>query len=289
LPATLEIRFEADPATPAVSADAVQIHQVLMNLCTNAWHAVEGRSQPRLDIMLAPARIDAGGGAGADLQPGLYARLSVRDNGIGMEPLVLERIFEPFFTTKPTGLGTGLGLSVVHGIVENHGGAIRVESRPGEGSAFHLYFPAEEQEAGAPEPASPRQALPAGSGERVLYIDDEEAMALLVERSLERLGYRVTASTSPAAALAAFRARPGDFDVAVTDYHMPAMNGRELIQALRGVRNDLPIVVTTGFLRPEDAEELRRLGIQELVQKPDTVDGLIQALHRIFARLRGRP
>ena len=231
LPAGIELAATFDADAPMVLADATQVHQVVMNLCTNAWQAMGGHGG-RIDIRLDGVTLDADAEEAVvnpALRPGRAARLSVTDTGSGMDPATLERIFEPFFTTKPVGQGTGLGLSVVHGIVKAQGGTISVTSQPGKGTTFTLYFPAADvaEEGVAPAAAAPDPS-PATSNHHVLYLDDEEALVFLVTRTLERLGYSVSGYTRVEEALAAVRADSGQFDLLVTDLNMPGQSGLEV-------------------------------------------------------------
>ncbi|MCX5723594.1 MAG: PAS domain S-box protein [Nitrospirae bacterium] len=285
LPAGIELTATEDAATPPILADATQIHQVLMNLCTNAWHALH--DQPgRIAVDLAPMTLTQPlQTLHATLPPGGYARLSVRDSGCGMAPDTVGRIFDPFFTTKPTGEGTGLGLSVVHGIVRGHEAAIVVESEPGQGTTFHLYFPATEALAQTNEPPQTVPLLQQGRGCRLLYLDDEAMLVELIRAQFEPLGYRITGCTRPAEALAAVRADPGGFDVVVTDYNMPEMSGLEVARAFSLLRADLPVVLVSGYLSPAAQAAIRAEGITEIVYKPT----LLQQLGAVIARLRTKP
>jgi PAS domain S-box-containing protein len=280
LPATIEIRTVFAAGLPPVAVDATQVHQILMNLGANAAYAI-GDAAGIIDIRCEVAihnREDSP--VDAELRPGRYVRVTVSDNGCGMDQATRERIFDPFFTTKPSGTGTGLGLSTVHGIMKNHDGAITVYSEPGKGTTFHLYFPASTD---AARPALPMsRTVPSGRGEHVLYIDDEKALTVLASRILQGLGYRVTTFTDPAAALAAFRAHAQDFDVVVTDLSMPGMNGFTLARNLLDIRPDLPIVMTSGYVRAEDQEIAQKIGLRDLILKPNTVEELGNTLDRIF-------
>jgi PAS domain S-box-containing protein len=280
LPAMVEIRTEFAPDLPGVWADATQVYQVVMNLGTNAAHAM-GAAGGRVTVGLQTVRVDDTAARPLDLPAGSYVRLSVSDTGCGMDPATLERIFEPFFTTKPVGEGTGLGLSVVHGIMKSHDGAIAVESRPGAGATFHLYFPVADAGAVAAA-ASPATADPRGHGEHVLFVDDEEAVVYMTSRILERLGYRVTGLTDARQALDTFRARADDFDAVVTDLAMPGLPGLELAREVRRLRPDLPVVFTSGFVPPEDVAALRDLAPADLVLKPHTVTELAPTLNRLL-------
>jgi CheY-like chemotaxis protein len=202
-----------------------------------------------------------------------------------MDEATLQRIFDPFFTTKAPGQGTGLGLSVVHGIVSGYGGAIEVASAPGRGTTFDLYFPAVTSEM---EPARPKQAgLLRGEGQHILYLDDEEALVLLSTRLFERLGYRVSGYTKAPDALAAFRASPDSFDIAVTDYNMPGASGLDVARDLLEVRADLPIVLASGYITDELQAHALQIGVRHLLYKPNTVEELCEVVHRLvgnFAR-----
>ncbi|HLW78067.1 MAG TPA: ATP-binding protein, partial [Terriglobia bacterium] len=280
LPAMIEIRADFAPGLPPVAVNSTQVHQVIVNLATNASHAI-GEKPGLIEVRLE------GTGVGQELLsalPGLkagdYVRLSVTDNGCGMDRATQERIFDPFFTTKPQGKGTGLGLSVVHGIMKSHGGGVTVYSEPGKGTSFRLYFPSAAGQAEsrpAEEPQAERRR-----GEHVLYIDDESALVRLAKRGLERLGYRVTGFTDPLAALAEFRRRPREFDAVVTDLSMPGMSGFGLAEELLVVRPDVPIIATSGYVRPEDQDMARRLGVRNLIPKPDSLDELSRALDAVF-------
>ena len=273
---TLDVDCKAD--TPAVLADASQIKQILLNLCANAIQASQDQVRPGVIEVGLGAHTQ--GEARGDLKPGHYARLTVRDNGAGMDEATRSRIFEPFFTTKPKGKGTGLGLSVVHGIVKTHEASIEVECTPGAGSEFHIYFSAID----APIVAV---AVPAvdtlpfnGQGKHILYVDDEEAVVFLMQRLLERQGYRVSGFTNPGEALAAARVDAAQFDLAVTDYNMPGISGLDVAIALKEIRADLPVILASGYITEELRAKAPAAGIRELIYKPDTVDDLCAAVAR---------
>ena len=267
LPARLEVRLTATDPDAEVLADSSQIHQVVMNLVTNAWHAVDdgpGCVEICVSSELWSAR---SGEASADLEPGRYVRVDVRDTGSGMEPAVLERAFEPFFTTKLPGQGSGLGLSVVHGIMESHNGVVLLESEPGTGTLVRLYFPQAEGSSAAREAPSPAEAVD-GHGEHILFVDDEPAIASLAKRLLQSMGYRISCYTSSTQALAAFAVCPREFALAITDYSMPMMSGVELARALLEIRPELPILVMSGFLTPEELKSTADAGIARVMMKP---------------------
>jgi PAS domain S-box-containing protein len=286
LPAMVQIRTHFEGNVPAVVADSTQIHQLIMNLATNAAHAI-GRRAGLVEVEVDAVTVDAELAASSrDLHEGLYACVCIRDDGCGMSKEVLERIFDPFFTTKPAGQGTGLGLSVVHGIMKAHEGAIAVQSQLGEGTTFRLYFPAA-KDAAAVRPIALRGGV-RGAGEHVLYVDDDEAIVFLTTRILQRLGYRVSGYTDVIAALDALKAAPQAFDVVVTDLSMPVMSGFDFAVAVREVRPDLAVLMTSGYVRPEDREVARERGIRELILKPNSVEDLGHALDRVLRQLRQR-
>jgi PAS domain S-box-containing protein len=282
LPTTIEFRTSLAADAAPVLADTTQIHQIVMNLGTNAWHAMKDRPGC-LDVKLENFSVDA---TMADTHLGLrlgqYVRLSVSDTGHGMDRATLERIFEPFFTTKVAGEGTGLGLSVVHGIMQSYGGTITVYSQPGEGAVFHLYFPAHLTATSPPMAAE--APIPTGHGQRILFVDDEEVLALLGKKNLELLGYVVESSTNVTAALNTVLAHPQQFDLVITDQTMPGMTGTDFAKELLQIRPDLPIILTTGYAANLTLERVRALGIQDLLLKPHTLHSLGSAVHRVLAR-----
>ncbi|HEY9248786.1 MAG TPA: PAS domain S-box protein, partial [Rariglobus sp.] len=277
IPSTIGFKSEFAADTPLVFADATQVHQVLMNLGTNAWHAMTDRPG-LLQVTLERCVIDdAHESARARLAPGVYARVSVSDTGTGMDAGRLRRIFDPFFTTKPPGEGTGLGLAVVHGIMAGHEGAVTVCSEPGQGTVFHLYFPAY---AGAPGAiVADAGAIPRGEGEQILFIDDEESLARLGGQTLATLGYEVEVATQPSAALALVRASPQRFALVITDQTMPGMTGLDLAGKVRGLRPDLPVILTTGYGLALPAERLAEAGLHQVMLKPVGMRALGIAVH----------
>jgi len=284
LRAGIEIRTHLDSGLPDVFADATQIHQIVMNLATNAADAMAKQSVGVLEIRSEPVIVDADlARTTPELHEGSYVRLSIRDSGCGMDKATTARIFEPFYTTKPLGEGTGLGLSVVHGIMKTHGGAITVYSEVGKGTVFQLYLPAAKEAAADTRPLQTQGEL-RGHGERVLYVDDEEPLVFLMTRMLTQLGYKVTGCTEPEKALETLRSRPHDFDVVVSDLSMPQMSGIDLAREILQTRPGMPILIASGYIRPEDNERVRSLGLPDLLLKPDTIEELSQSLHNIFAK-----
>jgi two-component system, cell cycle sensor histidine kinase and response regulator CckA len=266
LPSTIEIRQHLAQDAGAVLADATQMHQILMNLCANAEYAMR-QTGGVLEVHLEAVEVEATGlGAALDLSPGPYVRLTIRDTGPGIAPDVRPRIFEPFFTTKKPSEGTGMGLSVVHGIVASHGGAIAVTSAPGQGPTFEVYLP--RFSATPTAPAAPTEALPLRGKGCVLLVEDEIMLARVGQAHLEALNYEVVPCLSSVEALETFRAAPQRFDLVITDQTMPQMTGDALAQALRRIRPDIPIILCTGFSHIIDAERAKALEINAWLAKP---------------------
>ncbi|MFH1011173.1 MAG: ATP-binding protein [bacterium] len=281
LPATIEIREDLDRSCGTVLCDISQIHQVLMNLCTNAFLAMR-ETGGVLEVQLDALEVDAEfARLHVHLNEGRYIRLTVSDTGCGMDRATMERIFEPFFTTRKSGEGSGLGLSVVHGIVMAHGGGITVYSEPGRGTTFRVYLPIAESE-GDTE-AVPDIAALEGS-EQILLVDDEEVIANMGREMLEPLGYSVTTQTNSLAALEVFRASPHRFDIVITDQTMPQMTGDQLAREMLKIRPELPIVLITGFSERVTSKNFRRLGIRELVMKPLVSRELAGAIRRALSK-----
>ncbi|MBK7977920.1 MAG: PAS domain-containing protein [Deltaproteobacteria bacterium] len=281
LPANVALTLTTDADAPEVMASPSQLHQVILNLVTNAAHAI-GSRRGAIEVRLGAATVASGRGGEAppELPPGAYAVVAVADDGAGIDPAVLGRIFDPFFTTKPQGQGTGLGLSTVHGIVRDHGGAIRVASELGRGATFQVWLPAAPTAVCAAATVRPSGAsrLPRGHGERVFFVDDEEPLTTFASRALEQLGYRPRVFSNPVAALEAVREQPEAIDLLITDLTMPQMSGFELVRAVREVRPDLPIVLSSGFLQQCDVEEADRLRVTELLAKPTRLEEFARAV-----------
>ncbi len=278
LPAKVELDSELDPACPPILADTTQIHQIVMNLCTNAWHALPDAGG-RIFVTLEPAVVPSDL---ARTHPRLAEApavcLSVADNGAGIDPAALPRIFEPFFTTKEFGKGTGLGLAVVHGIVGTHGGAIDVQSTPGAGTTFRLYFPALAGPADADAPVS--AATSPGTGQHILWVDDDLTTNLTIRLTLEALGYRVTACHRAADAIVKFQADPADFALVLSDLSMPEMGGDELTAILHLLAPSVPMLVITGLVEPREKAALLEHGVREVLLKPLTRDELAAGIAR---------
>ena len=277
LPTTIEIRQEIADTPDTVLADPTQIHQVLMNLCTNAAHAMMDKGGV-LDIILDSVVIGEKSAAQhVELNPGRYQRLTVSDTGLGMDKETLIRIFDPFFTTKEKGKGTGMGMSVVHGIVKSHGGTITVYSELGIGSTFHVYLPILEPGADIQQSAAEPGTLPAGM-ERILFVDDEEPLVELAREMLESLGYKVTSRTSSIEAMELFKHDPHRFDLIITDLTMPHLTGIELSNEIIKIRPDIPIILCTGFSATITPEKAKAAGIREFVMKPLLIEQIAKTI-----------
>jgi signal transduction histidine kinase/ActR/RegA family two-component response regulator len=278
IPASIEIRVDIDGNCGLVMADPGQIHQVVMNLCTNAYQAMR-ETGGVLAVSLKSVVVSAEEAKMiVNLQPGPHLCLEVADTGCGMSRAVRERIFEPYFTTKGQGEGTGLGLSLVHGIVTGLGGGINVNSAPGLGTTFKVYLPRIAVEPRAE--AEVKSAIPPGGDESVLVVDDEASITGLERKLLEGLGYRVTVVAGGEQALQAFRAKPADFDLILTDMTMPGLNGDELAREILRIRPEMPIILCTGFSELIDAEKAEAMGIKEFLLKPLEKGELARAVRR---------
>ena len=266
IPASIEIIHKIQDDCGHIMGDPTQIHQVIMNLCTNAYHAMQDKGG-KLEVILT--EIDVGYKEMIDkvgMQPGKHLRLLVKDEGCGMEASVLDRIFEPYYTTKEQGKGTGLGLSVIHGIVKNHRGDITVKSTPGKGTIFQVYLPLIEDVDPDVEFESTDGAIK--GEERILLVDDEEQIVAMEQQMLENLGYRVTARTDSAEALKVFAEHPQNFDLVITDMTMPHMTGDQLAQKMLDIEPNIPVILCTGFNQGITEEKALAMGIQKFVMKP---------------------
>jgi PAS domain S-box-containing protein len=278
LPTTVEIRQELQ-SDELVMADPTQIHQVMMNLCTNAEYAMRQKGG-LLTIKLENIELDAHFTSGhQELSPGAYLNLMISDTGCGMPDHVLKRIFDPFFTTKEAGEGTGLGLSVVHGIIAGFGGAITAYSEPGKGSVFKIYLPIIER---PPVSATiPKDTIPFGC-ERILFVDDEPALASVGKQILESLGYDVATRTSSVEALELFKARPHKFDLVITDMTMPHMTGEDLAAQLMLIKPGIPVILCTGFSAKINDEKAMAIGVRAFVSKPVPVWELAETIRNVL-------
>jgi PAS domain S-box-containing protein len=284
IPATIEIRQNIDRNAGSVLANPTQIHQILMNLCTNAYHAMR-ETGGVLRISLTPEKMTGGEVInGVSFTAGSYLHLEVSDTGHGMDGALLDRIFEPYFTTKTRGEGTGMGLSVVHGIVKSHGGYITVNSEPGKGSAFHIYWPAIAGSA-VPLEMESAQSLALGN-ETILLVDDEDPTLLVEQAILERLGYRVASFSDPNAALAEFRENTARFDLVVTDMTMPEMTGVDFFKAVRALRPEIPVVLCTGYSEIITEKAAKKIGISAFILKPVQIGEFAAMLRKLLDERR---
>ena len=278
LPANIQIKAAITADRP-VLGDPTQIHQIIMNLCTNAYHAMQA-SGGVLGVSLEPVAVDASADfAALDLPPGPFLRLTVSDTGDGISPAIIDRIFDPYFTTKDKGKGTGLGLAVVHGIVKRHRGEISVESRVGEGTRFTVFLPVSDDESA--ESRMHPISLPRGT-EHVLLVDDEKDLVEIGREMLHRLGYRVTAITGSLDALEAFKQDPFRFDIVVTDYNMPGLTGDQVARQMLSIRREIPIIVCTGFSEVFDQQQAKSIGIRQILMKPVTMEAIAHAVREVL-------
>ncbi|MBW1722153.1 MAG: response regulator [Deltaproteobacteria bacterium] len=283
IPSTIDIRQDIR-GDPLVMADPTQIHQILMNLCTNACHAME-EGGGVLEVGLKEVYLDRNfTSRHPEIAPGSYLQLTVKDTGSGIPPEIMDRIFDPFFTTKGEAKGTGMGLSVVHGIVKAHGGTITAYSEHGRGSTFHVFLPVVD-ESGTIERGTD-QPLQTGT-ERILFVDDEEFQVDLGKQMLERLGYKVTVRTSSVEALKLFRSNPYDFDLVITDMTMPGMTGDVLARELIAERPDIPVILCTGFSTQITEEKALEMGIRAFVMKPIIMSEISHTIRRVLEKDSG--
>ena len=280
IPATIEIKIRIDEKSGAVLANSVELHQISINLCTNSQHAI-GEKAGVLEVVVQNTEIGwAQKNDLIDLEIGPYVRISAMDNGYGMTPEIKKKIFDPYFTTKEKGVGTGLGLAVVHGIVKKYGGAIRVESELGKGTTFHIYLP-KVKIAASTETEQPKPLI--GDSERILFVDDEKMIVDIGQQALQRLGYDVVSRTSPTEALELFKAKPGHFDLVITDQTMPGMTGDALAKELMSIRPNLPVVICTGYSQTIDQERAKQKGIRAFVMKPILINAIAAAVRKALA------
>ena len=287
IPSSIEIHSSVDEDCGPVNGDPTQIHQVIMNLCTNAYHALQ-ETGGKLEVSLKETNLGHEQSLErVGMKPGQHLELTVKDNGHGMTPLVLERIFEPYYTTKEQGKGTGLGLSVIHGIIKNHGGDISVSSQPGAGSTFSVYLPVIDDIEVEIEPVKTASAT--NGNERILLIDDEEQIINLERRILENLGYKVTPKTDSEEALEEFSARPDRFDLVITDMTMPKITGDRLARKLMEINPQIPVILCTGFNEAISEEKALAMGIDKFVMKPIVKDELAYTIRTVLDNPKSLP
>ncbi|MBC8316309.1 MAG: response regulator [Desulfobulbaceae bacterium] len=278
IPTTVEIKHDIAAGPEAIKANPTEIHQIVMNLCTNSLHSMP-KETGVLEVTLTPISVSGKlAETVPDLEPGDFLKLTVRDNGCGIDSTVVDQIFDPFFTTKEPGQGTGMGLSVVHGIVHDCGGAIDVSSEPGKGTTFDLYFPVLEKVL-AEQARGMVVNLPKGT-ETVIFVDDEPELAGLGEKLLAYLGYKVVSFTSGGAALEAFRSNPKGFDLVITDQTMPEIPGSELGKEMMKIRPDLPVILCTGHSSIITPEKAKQLGFRDFLMKPLSIHSLANKVRK---------
>lgn len=260
-------------------ANPTQIHQVIMNLCTNAGHAMRDTGGI-LEVSLSETDVNSDSINDSELNSGRYLLLTVKDTGHGMKPEVLERIYEPYFTTKKIGEGTGMGLSVVHGIIKSHGGTIRVTSEEGKGTAFDVLLPLSKQttiqENTVVETTN-------GGNEHILFVDDEKDLVDMGKQMLEKMGYKVTIRTSSIEVLEAFRQNPDKYDLVITDQTMPNMTGIQLTRELLSIRPNIPVILCTGFSEAVNKENFKTMGIRSFVMKPIIKKEIARIIREVLA------
>ncbi|MEW6428042.1 MAG: PAS domain S-box protein [Thermodesulfobacteriota bacterium] len=282
MPASYVIEKELSSACRPVFADGSQVHQIVINLCTNAYHAMREQGRGILLVSLEEVTVTAEMAAEhKNLDAGPYAKITVSDTGAGMDARTMERIFEPYFTTKKVGEGTGLGLALVHGIVESHGGAVAVSSEPGAGTTFEVYLPVKTD--GFEEIELPPAPVPDRIAGHVLFVDDEAIIVQSMRIVLEQMGLKVTTSSSSRRALQLFAEQPREFDLVITDQTMPNMTGVEMSREMLALRPDIPIILTTGYSESVNAEDAKKTGIREFLMKPLVIDDLKKVVARILA------
>jgi PAS domain S-box-containing protein len=277
---SIDIRQDIQTTDDTVLADSTQIHQIMMNLVTNSSHAIEAEGVIEIGIENVVLNEDSCA-LYTDLTPGNYIKVTVSDTGQGIAPEAIDRIFDPYFTTKEVDKGSGIGLSVVHGIVKSHGGAIRVKSDLGKGTTFTVLFPAVEIKTDSEIETD--EKLPSGD-ERILFIDDEESIANLGNQRLERLGYKVEAKTNPIEALKLFRGKPYQFDLVITDLSMPKMTGDKLVKEILNIRSDIPIILCTGFCEKIDEKKAKAMGVADYIEKPVDKRGFANKVRKVLDR-----
>jgi CheY-like chemotaxis protein/anti-sigma regulatory factor (Ser/Thr protein kinase) len=287
IPTTIEIDLNISDDCGIVLADGTQIHQVIMNLCTNAYQAMLENGGTWV-VQLEETPIDGETATGEGLNEGQYARLIVGDSGPGIDEAVMARIFEPYYTTKEVGEGTGLGLATVLGIVNEHGGTVTVRSKSGEGSTFEVFFPIHVQSWNDNQSSSTeaKKAGIPGKGEHILFVDDEEPIVQISRTILEKAGYQPTALTSSVEALETFRAHPDRFEMVVTDQTMPQMTGLVLAKEILAIRPEIPIILCTGYSKTVNAKDALAAGIRDYLIKPVGSKDLTGKIHRALDEVK---
>ena len=276
LPAGIEIESRIEDDSSYIVADPTQLHQVIMNLCTNAAHAMKATGGV-MEVRLRKEIVEAG--IYKELEPGPHLRLSISDTGHGIKPELMDKIFEPFFTTKGAGEGTGMGLAVVHGIVKSHNGNMSVYSKVGQGTTFSILFPTTVEV--IHKRREQKEPIPGGS-ERILLVEDEATLAAAEKKLLEELGYKVTAISNGVAALELFHKVPDRFDIIITNYSMPKMTGVELIRNIREINPHIPVIICTGFSKVASPSEAKALGIGDIISKPIDLAQIAKSIRKLL-------
>jgi CheY-like chemotaxis protein len=278
LPETIEIISKIEAKGCFILASPIQFHQVIMNLCTNAIHAMKEQGGI-MEVRLTEETIEDSVYKG--IKPGPHVRLTVSDTGCGIKQELLDKIFDPFFTTKKPGEGTGMGLAVVHGIVEGHQGHISVFSKEGQGTTFSILVPTIVDVIHKPEKAE--QDIPRGN-ERILLVEDDAYLAEAEKKMLEELGYKVTALTSSVEALEIFQKLPDRFDIIIADYAMPKMTGLQMIRKIRSISPDIPVIICTGYSKVVQQQKIASLGIGEIIMKPIELGYIASSIRRLLEK-----
>jgi CheY-like chemotaxis protein len=286
LPSSIEISVTVRTDEDTVVADATEIHQVIMNLGTNAGHAMK-KNGGRLEYELELVSLDESQAAGLSLAAGPFVHLITRDSGRGMSSEVLERIFEPFFTTRAPGRGTGLGLTLVHRIVTRSGGQIRVESQEAKGTTFHIYLP--QSDTPVEETKTDENKILPGRNERILVVDDEILVLSMMQQRLRKMGYRVVTRADSVEALQTFRAEPSRFDLVITDHTMPSLLGAELAEHVGDLRPEVPVFLITGLNEPPNLSGSRYAAKRAVLQKPINFAELSRRLRKFLDERNGHP
>ena len=286
IPDSIEIQNNCSDKEVKILGDPTQIHQVIMNLCINAFQAME-KTGGVLDVFVETITLNKtrNGRYSADLTPGDWLKITVRDSGPGIRPDIIDRIFDPYFTTKDVGKGSGMGLAVIHGIVKNHNGTISVKSEPGKDTRFTIFFPMLTEKPEVEIKSS--DDIPQGTGERILFVDDEAPITAMSGKMLERLGYKVKTKTSPVDALDLFLSKPDHFDLVLTDMTMPQMTGVKLSKKLKAIRPDIPVVICTGHSSLVNEEKAKLIGIDGYVKKPVVMKNIATILREILDKAKG--
>jgi len=281
IPTTIDVKQDIKITDEKILADPAQINQIMMNLCINASHAME-ETGGMIEVIVEKVMLDDNSAKiYPKLNPGEHLKIRLSDTGPGINPDIIDRVFDPYFTTKGVGKGSGMGLSVVHGIIKNHNGAITVDSKPGKGTTFNILFP-KATEKSKMENESTKEPL--CGNETILFVDDEISIVKMIKRMLERLGYKVKTKTNPVEALDLFKSKPDHFDLVITDMTMPQMTGVKLYEKLMGIRPDIPVIICTGHSSMIDEEKAKLLKIAAYVMKPITMTEISQTIRKVLDR-----